>query len=108
MTSREECCGWASWGALAGIDDRRTAGDGWLAAERSAAVAVESGHAADRILDFTTGCHPLLAAAHGSPNRAPTIAEPPRRRRRLTLATLARRRRILGERRPPTARPDIP
>ncbi|HEX6533380.1 MAG TPA: hypothetical protein VF041_02215 [Gemmatimonadaceae bacterium] len=66
MISRGECCGWASWGALAGIEDRATAGEGWLAPERLAPEprgqdAATSG-ADDDFLDRATGCRRALVA----------------------------------------------
>lgn len=37
MVAKSECCGWASWGALAGVEENPALGERWRAAESSSA-----------------------------------------------------------------------
>ena len=39
MASNTECCGWASWGDLAGMGDDCGATDGWDQAKRSVEIS---------------------------------------------------------------------
>lgn len=62
MASRSECCGWASWGALAGVEENPALGERWGVAEPSPA---RTRRARERVRG-AAWLHALLARVRGS------------------------------------------
>lgn len=62
MASRSECCGWASWGALAGVEENPALGARWGVAEPSPAL---TRRARERV-SGVAWLHALLARVRSS------------------------------------------
>ncbi|HEY9426977.1 MAG TPA: hypothetical protein VIR34_07475 [Gemmatimonadaceae bacterium] len=64
MTDNTECCGWASWGELAGMGDGRVRVDAWDGEETVAVGAERGGVSSDETLRAGASTPAIVAGRH--------------------------------------------